>query len=291
MPWTFSHPAAVLPLKRFCPRYLSFPGLLAGSLMPDFGYYIGHFGLARHAHTVLGGVYACLPPGLVLLLLLALLRDPLLFLLPRRHRDVVGHVLTQSPRLTLRTLGIVCASIVIGAWSHITWDAFTHDGRWGQVYLPWLGEVAWTLGGADIPFYAVVQHASTLFGALVIVLGYRRRLHRVDAARQPDDADMLGDVHRWNLILTLVFASASIAVVTAGIAAQGATSWHAVHVFAFAAAIHGTVAFILLYTVTALMIYGQLGRHAKSDGAAHGVQAHWVANPPAILSNGLEEEP
>lgn len=263
MPWTFSHPAAILPLKRYCPRYLSFPGLLAGSLMPDFGYYIGNFELARHAHTVLGGVYACLPPGLVLLLLLALLRDPLLFLLPRRHRDVVGHVLPESTRLTLRALAVVCASIVIGAWSHTAWDALTHDGRWGQVQLPWLGEVVWTLAGVEIPVYAVLQHASTLFGALVLVVGYRRRLRRTDAARRPDDFDTLGDRHRWNLILTLVFASASIAVVAAGVATQGATSWDAIHRFAFAAAIHGTAAFVLLYAVTALMVYGQMGRRAE----------------------------
>ena len=29
MPFTLAHPAAVLPLKRFCPRYLSFPALIA----------------------------------------------------------------------------------------------------------------------------------------------------------------------------------------------------------------------------------------------------------------------
>lgn len=263
MPWTFSHPAAVLPFYRYCPRYLSFPGLLVGSLMPDFGYYIGHFGLARLAHTVVGGVIVCLPIGLAVLCVLAALRDPLLFLLPRRHRVVVGHVLATNPRLTLHTAGVVGASVIVGAWSHIAWDAFTHEGRWGQVQLSWLGETAWTLGGLDIPFYAVLQHASTLFGALVLVLGYRRLLRRFDAARQPDEFDTLGDRHRWNLILTLVFASASIAVVMAGIAAQGATSWDAVHRFAFAAAIHGTVAFVLLYAVTALMIYGQVGRRVE----------------------------
>jgi len=262
MLWTFSHPAAVLPLKRLCPHYLSFPGLLVGSLMPDFGYYIGHFGLARFAHTVVGGVLACLPVGLGLLFVLALLRDPLLFLLPRRHRDVMGHVFPAGPRFTLRTLGTVGASIVIGAWSHIAWDAFTHDGRWGQVQLPWLGETAWTLGGFDVPFYAVLQHASTLLGALVLILGYRRMLRRLDTVRRCDDLDLLGDRHRWNLIFTLVFASASIAVVAAGIATQGAMSWHAVHVFAFAAAIHGTVAFMFLYGAAALLIYGQVGRRA-----------------------------
>ena len=262
MPWTFSHPAAVLPLKRFCPHYLSFPGLLVGSLMPDLGYYLGEFGLAQLAHTVSGGVFVCLPSGLILLFVLATLRDPLLFLLPGRHREVMDQVMPAIGRPTLRSIGMLSASIVIGAWSHVAWDAFTHDGRWGQVQLPWLGDIAWTLGGEAIPFYAVLQHASTLIGALVLMVGYRSMLRR-SGTGQRRDADLLGDRHRWNLILTLVFASASIAVVTGGIAAHGATSWHAIHVFAFAAAIHGTVAFVVLYAATALMVYGQAGTRAE----------------------------
>jgi hypothetical protein len=37
MPWTFAHAAAVLPLRRCCPRRLHFPALVIGSLTPDFG--------------------------------------------------------------------------------------------------------------------------------------------------------------------------------------------------------------------------------------------------------------
>ncbi|MFX7840593.1 DUF4184 family protein, partial [Acinetobacter baumannii] len=28
MPWTFAHPAAMLPLRRLCPRWLSWPALV-----------------------------------------------------------------------------------------------------------------------------------------------------------------------------------------------------------------------------------------------------------------------
>ena len=50
MPWTFAHPAAVLPLRRFSgPGLLSFAALVIGSTSPDFLYYIGQFDLAAFA--------------------------------------------------------------------------------------------------------------------------------------------------------------------------------------------------------------------------------------------------
>jgi hypothetical protein len=41
MPFPLAHPAAVLPLRRYCPKYLSFPVLIVGSLVPDVGYCLG----------------------------------------------------------------------------------------------------------------------------------------------------------------------------------------------------------------------------------------------------------
>jgi hypothetical protein len=61
MPWTLSHPAAVLPLRRLTPQPLDFPALVIGSMTPDIGYYINRFDLANFAHTLPGSVFACLP--------------------------------------------------------------------------------------------------------------------------------------------------------------------------------------------------------------------------------------
>ena len=37
MPWTFSHPLAVVPVHRLFRGRLNFTGLVIGSLSPDFG--------------------------------------------------------------------------------------------------------------------------------------------------------------------------------------------------------------------------------------------------------------
>ena len=67
MPWTFAHPVAVLPLRRFCPAQFNFAALAIGALTPDFGFYVNLFSLATDAHTLLGSFLVCLPTGLVLL--------------------------------------------------------------------------------------------------------------------------------------------------------------------------------------------------------------------------------
>src|SRR6267142_809972 len=86
MPCTFSHPLAVVPLRRLCPERLNFTALIIGSMSPDFGYYIGQFPVANFAHTALGTLAVCLPMGLLALGLFYLIRRPLCFVLPQPHR-------------------------------------------------------------------------------------------------------------------------------------------------------------------------------------------------------------
>ena len=54
MPWTFSHPLAVVPIHRLFGGRLNFAGLVIGSLSPDFACYGKQFPLATFAHTLPG---------------------------------------------------------------------------------------------------------------------------------------------------------------------------------------------------------------------------------------------
>lgn len=72
MPFPVAHPAAVSPLRRYCPRYLCFPALVAGSLAPDVGYVFGHRHVDWFSHRFWAGSFGfCLPAGLLLDLLYA----------------------------------------------------------------------------------------------------------------------------------------------------------------------------------------------------------------------------
>src|ERR1035438_3630138 len=92
MPFPLAHPAAVLPLRRYCPRWLSFPALVIGSLAPDAGYCLGELGgrdWGVFTHGVLGSVVFCLPLGMVLLALFYALRSPVVRMLPTPYQQAL----------------------------------------------------------------------------------------------------------------------------------------------------------------------------------------------------------
>src|SRR5690242_13826035 len=124
MPWTFAHPAAILPLRRRLPL----AALVVGSICPDIGYYLGLYPLATLAHSGPGLLLACLPMGAVALLLLQLLRGPLVELLPQPHRGALQalvHGGGMAP-VGLRRFMLQGAGLLVGAATHNAWDAFTH---------------------------------------------------------------------------------------------------------------------------------------------------------------------
>ena len=54
MPFTLCHPAIVLPLYRYAARITSLPGLVIGSMSPDFVYFLS-LGISRSfTHTPMG---------------------------------------------------------------------------------------------------------------------------------------------------------------------------------------------------------------------------------------------
>jgi uncharacterized protein DUF4184 len=148
MPWTFAHPATVLPLRRLCPVYLSFAGHAIGSMTPDLGYYIHLSGLAHLAHTFAGSILVCLPTGLALFAALYLLRKPFWFILPQPHRAVIEPVVASfsTPRLFA-----AANSIVFGAWTHIFWDhSLIRTAGWSNT-LSFFRKPAFRLGFNGVP--------------------------------------------------------------------------------------------------------------------------------------------
>src|SRR6266404_5342332 len=61
MAFPLAHPAAVLPLRRYCPRGFNFAALVVGSLSPDAGYLFGQRNVDEFSHRVVGSFGFCLP--------------------------------------------------------------------------------------------------------------------------------------------------------------------------------------------------------------------------------------
>src|SRR2546421_12609530 len=123
MPFPLAPPAAVLPCKRFCPRYLSFPALLAGSVSPDASYFFGRLDLGPFAHHPLKGFLFGVPAGLFILAAFYFLRSPVTKMLPHCYREVFQPLVSRPVGAPLA----ISLSLIIGVATHILWDSFTHN--------------------------------------------------------------------------------------------------------------------------------------------------------------------
>ena len=184
MPWTLSHPAAVLPLRRFTPKPLSFAALVVGSMTPDIGYYINRFDLSDFAHTLPGSFAACVPTGVIMLVFFYLFSRPVCHALPSPHRQALLPLCPDFPT-SLTSWGLILVSLLLGAWTHNFWDAFTHENGWFVERIPWLQQPVTRLGSLDVHVYLVLQEGSTVAGFVIVVLAYCFWLRRRPAAPSP----------------------------------------------------------------------------------------------------------
>lgn len=253
MPWTFAHPAAVMPLRRLCPSHLSFAALAIGALTPDFGYYIGLFRFAKLAHTVGGSVLVCLPVGFAMLALFYLTRKPIWYLLPQPHRAALEPRVASPVPSRLRDLAIASGSIVLGALSHIVWDSFTHRTGWVVVRYPLLQEPVPTIGSTELAVYHVLQHLSTLLGVVALVAAYYLWLRRRCAGSL--FSFERGERWRYALFTALSLAALIVAMLLASRAAGTLESGLALRNFVFSVAVYGAALFMPMLLVGAVICY------------------------------------
>ena len=171
MPFTFSHPALVLPLK-FLPRHwFSMTGLIIGSLTPDFEYFIRMRIQSDYSHTIGGLFWFDMPLGIIITFIFHdIVRDSLFDNLPIFLKSRFAPFKQFNWNQYFKThWGIVLFSILIGAFSHIFWDSFTHEQGYFVKTIPILNQTI-ELFGRQIPILKIIQHTSTLLGGLVIAI-------------------------------------------------------------------------------------------------------------------------
>jgi hypothetical protein len=173
MPFTFAHPAAVLPLHAVG-RRLPLSALVVGSMMPDIGYFFAPTpAFLVDNHTLAASFTFCLPWGVVVLAILTVLEVGWSPLLPESLRP-------PQPVARWRPLGLplMAAALVLGAWTHDLWDAWTHASGWFVERTPALqGELT-----RGMRAYGLLQYLSTFLGAAALAFALRKRLRllRVD---------------------------------------------------------------------------------------------------------------
>ena len=171
MPFTFSHPAIVLPATLLPKRFYSLTGLIIGSTAPDFEYFIRMKGLSTYSHRISGILWFDLPLGLLLAFVFhGIIRDTLVSNLPK----IFGARLARFCNFSWTDYFkkhwlIVIVSLMVGAASHIIWDGFTHDNGFFVRHSAELQQQIW-LVDYSYPLSEILQHLSSVVGGVFILL-------------------------------------------------------------------------------------------------------------------------
>jgi hypothetical protein len=200
MPFTFSHPAVVVPLAK---RGLPLSALVVGSMAPDLPYFVIPSGKSNFSHTLPGVFLLDIPTGLIVLWVFhAFLKYPLLSLLPRSHRERLAPVAAQ-PRLNPRLFAVILCAVVIGILSHLVWDSathyygwewFTHRGgwvsylselRWLSITFPNFHDLFFDTSLGKIFFFDILQYGSSVVGLGLLFYWYERWFNKTLPASLP----------------------------------------------------------------------------------------------------------
>lgn len=150
MPFTLSHPAAVLPLL----RYGTPSAMVAGALAPDVPYFLALRPVNGDFTHSLAGMALTLPIAFALVALWHTTIEPAVAALsPRRF---VPH--PPKPSVT------VVVSAAVGILTHLVWDAFTHGHGYFVKRVPLLRLQIWP----DMPIFFFLQVTCSVVGLSVI---------------------------------------------------------------------------------------------------------------------------
>jgi hypothetical protein len=185
VPFTASHPAAVLPLLRLTRGRVALvpSALVIGSMVPDLPYFLPLPVGRSQTHQLSGVLTVDLVIGLAVVLVWhGLLGPAAVALAPAAVRARLPPGAPTPPRALLgapSAVVLLVASLLVGCLTHVIWDGFTHYGGWGAEHVHWLhARQGWIRG------YRWAQYASGV-GGLAVLAGWAARWWRTTPER-PD---------------------------------------------------------------------------------------------------------
>ena len=174
MPFTLSHPAAVLPFR----RYGVFSALILGSMAPDFLYFIPGHAYGRFGHTGRGLFVFTLPAAWIALIVFHwILKRPLAELFPesiaRKLRAAAKPFDFGIWPFNLGRIAAISASALAAAVLHVLWDSFTHANGYFAEEVPFLMAPLFQNAHGTVLRVQLFQEISTWFGAIAIIWSFR----------------------------------------------------------------------------------------------------------------------
>jgi hypothetical protein len=170
MPFTFSHPALIVPFLYARKRYqwISATGLIIGSMAPDAEKFFRLKLASQHSHTVASIFYFSCPVSLGLAFLFHwLVRRPLIAHVPAvLHQRLNKYANFNWLSYCRRHPWGVLFSILLGSALHLFWDSFTHDNTVLTSAVPYADDLVW-VGNKTMPLWQLVALGSSVAGGLI----------------------------------------------------------------------------------------------------------------------------
>ena len=152
--------------------------LVVGAMSPDVPYFVPGVTWWQRSHSWSGLVTVCIPITLLLVAVYwAVMAAPLRALAPSASGPTAAPAgACPTSACAGRALALVLAGAALGAATHILWDGFTHEGRFGVLAVPWLQQqdAVGPLPGLPGPALCELGHRAGVSSPGRCVRWYRR---------------------------------------------------------------------------------------------------------------------
>ena len=212
MPFTISHAAAVLPFSRILRRWRVLSAMVIGSMVPDFGLFMPWRPARFETHSALGLLTFCLPVGLAAFWVFQrVIKTPVLELLPDAAYQRSRAWAAPAQLGSARAWWLAAGAILLGALTHLVWDAFTHEGARGVRMFPALDDPAVDIAGHHLVGTRLLQDASSLVGLVLVLAMLAYGLRGAAPAALPERRLCAAERRRWLALYVSVALAATAA--------------------------------------------------------------------------------
>lgn len=201
MPFTFAHPAIILPFAKN--KKLPLSALVIGSMIPDFEFYFQLREVEQIGHNTIGIILFDIPAGFLMLFLYhhyikrylrTILPDAVLY---KCNTLVYNFKFNQKNLFSLNNL----LALLIGISSHLLLDLFTHHYSFLINYVPQLNQ---TIGffNYSLPLFQVNQILLSIVGLLIVFFFYLK----IPSTASTNNEFSLNNILSFILLTILILA-------------------------------------------------------------------------------------
>jgi hypothetical protein len=205
MPFTFSHPAVVIPIAK---KRLILSAAIIGSMAPDFEYFLKLSSNSHFGHTFPGIFLFSLPVGLFILWLFhSFIKKPAIDLMPVNFQARLTNCCGKFNFFPFSRFTFIIISLLFGIISHIAWDSLTHLDGFFVKHIAFFN-IHYKIMNTYIPVYFLLQHISTGIGILVIAR-LTLKWYKSTPVQKIVSLHIQSDRNRAVIVLAIIIASFS----------------------------------------------------------------------------------